>query len=209
MRLVLIRHGETYANTLYGTQKQQLIGALDNELTKLNETGIKQAEEAKTLVEKYLPIDTIYVSDLTRTKQTASIIFPNREYILEPRLRERSLGSLEGVLLAEILQDERVMDLVDLDRDGVERAMLVKPSDGECYQDVFDRLREFLSTLDFESDSTVALVSHFHTLRCLLYILLDLEVDESLFALNIRNSYPYVLEYKNGRFQCISDDPRV
>ena len=41
------------------------------------------------------------------------------------------------------------------------------------------------------------------------YILLDLEVDESLFALNIRNSYPYVLEYKNGRFQCISDDPRV
>lgn len=206
MRLVLIRHGETYANTLYGTDQQQLIGALDNELTMLNETGMKQAEFAKELVAKYQPIDKIYVSDLTRTKQTASILFPDREYILEPRLRERTLGSMEGVLLKEVLQDERVLQLVDLSRDGLEKSMFVKPVDGECYQDVFDRLRDFLSSLDLMSNVTVAFVSHFHTLRCLLYVLLNKEVDEALFDLNIRNSYPYVLEYKNGIFQLMNDD---
>ena len=41
MRFILVRHGETYSNTLFGTPQQMLIGALDNELTQLNELGKK------------------------------------------------------------------------------------------------------------------------------------------------------------------------
>ena len=40
MRFILIRHGETYANALYNTNKRILIGALDQPVSQLNDVGI-------------------------------------------------------------------------------------------------------------------------------------------------------------------------
>jgi broad specificity phosphatase PhoE len=89
MRLLLLRHGQTYANTS---------GALDTAVPGLHltELGVRQAEAAARALAAD-GIDGIYVSNLTRTHQTAA---PLAELLgISPRvlegLREISAGDFE------------------------------------------------------------------------------------------------------------------
>lgn len=88
MKFYIIRHGKTELNGSGRTT-----GQLDIPLT---EIGIQQIENAR----KELPKDivAIYSSDLVRTKQTTDILNRNLQLpvFYDPRLRERSFGSLEG-----------------------------------------------------------------------------------------------------------------
>ena len=212
MRFILVRHGETYSNTLFGTPKQMLIGALDNELTKLNEVGMKQAEQASHIVKEYIEekIDEIYVSDLTRTIQTADIVFEGSTYIKDARLRERSLGVLEGMLLSEVVENEELnATLPDSRYDDLEACMYKKHESGESYEDVVKRLEDFLSMFDYKEDKTVACVSHFHTIRILIYLLVKKPFDMKLFDMMLKNSEPYVFDYKDGRFELVSNNLEI
>ena len=65
---------------------------------------------------------------------------------------------------------------------------------------VMDRCREVLSQFDFNEDKTVALVAHFHTIRCMRYVLLNKEPDKEIFNLMIHNAKPALFEYQNGSF---------
>jgi broad specificity phosphatase PhoE len=90
MEITLVRHGESEGNI------QKRYGGHYN--FPLTEEGKKQAEAiARRLSkEKY---DHIYVSDLTRTRETASRIIvyhPNTPVTYDPRLREKHLGMYEG-----------------------------------------------------------------------------------------------------------------
>lgn len=88
--LFAVRHGETEWN-LVGKQQ----GHLDSALT---ETGIKQAHSlASGLSGK--DIHVLYSSDLGRAVQTAEIIAAGLglEVNIEARLRERHLGSMQGL----------------------------------------------------------------------------------------------------------------
>ena len=88
--LFAVRHGETQWNVI---GKQQ--GHLNSPLT---DTGIKQAQGlAEGLSEKN--IDVIYSSDLGRALQTTEIIATTLrlEIHQDPRLRERHLGSMQGL----------------------------------------------------------------------------------------------------------------
>ena len=67
----------------------------------INETGIKQAEEARKKVEK-LDIDLIICSPLLRTKHTCNIINANNiPIIYDKRLEERDCGKLTNEKLGE------------------------------------------------------------------------------------------------------------
>lgn len=93
MKLYAIRHGETMANS-----KGIYNGTLNEDI---NETGLKQAEETRKLMrdKKY---DIIYCSPMIRAKHTCQII--NEKHIpviYDERLRERTLGKLDGKNLAE------------------------------------------------------------------------------------------------------------
>jgi probable phosphoglycerate mutase len=93
-RLIAVRHGETSWNAL---GKQQ--GQLD---TDLSELGIAQAEAvAEALAEQ--SIDLLYSSDLGRAMQTAEIIARRLalEILTDSRLRERHLGIIQGLTMAE------------------------------------------------------------------------------------------------------------
>jgi probable phosphoglycerate mutase len=90
----LVRHGETEWN-LIGRQQGQLDSAL-------SELGTKQAcALAEGLCGK--GIEVIYSSDLGRALQTAEIIAGRLglEVNIDKRLRERHLGSLQGVTREE------------------------------------------------------------------------------------------------------------
>lgn len=205
MRIILIRHGETYSNTLFNTDKQFLIGALDNELTQLNEKGKLQAKKAKEKLEclgLLNSVDKIYSSDITRAIDTAKIIFDNQEIVQDCRLRERSHGFLEGVLMREINENPLYSQMmVSFEKDPVETCLNKKVTDGESYNDVIVRCKDFLSELDFEEKSTIAIVSHFHTLRVLVYLLQGKEFDFDFSQLMIENSNPMIAEYKKGQFE--------
>ncbi|MGN0867068.1 MAG: histidine phosphatase family protein [Oligosphaeraceae bacterium] len=99
IRILLIRHGETREN-LKGVLQGQQEG-------ELNRTGLRQATAlAEALYRAHL--DACYVSDLARAVDTAAIILAagHRELqpVLEPGLREWSLGELEGRPHQEIRQ---------------------------------------------------------------------------------------------------------
>lgn len=96
-KIILVRHGQTDFNIDHIMQ-----GHLD---TFLNSAGLKQTQKtAKLLMEE--KIDFIYSSDLKRTHQTALIISKelNIPIILNPLLRERNFGELEGYKTPEAVK---------------------------------------------------------------------------------------------------------
>jgi broad specificity phosphatase PhoE len=88
--LLLARHGETDWN-----RELRIQGSSDIEL---NELGRKQARFlAQELTD--VDLDAIYASDLSRASATAAAVAATHglEVKVDPRLRERSFGSWEGL----------------------------------------------------------------------------------------------------------------
>jgi len=98
-RFCLVRHGETDWNT-----ERRLQGQLD---IPLNTTGLKQAEQlSQALACSGKSFDALYVSDLTRTRQTALAIAKHNpiKVIATPALRERNFGCFQGFTYPEAEQ---------------------------------------------------------------------------------------------------------
>lgn len=200
MKVILIRHGETYANELYHTENRMLIGALENEWTQLNEAGKKQALEAKEIMDN-IHVDEIYSSDLNRAIETAQIIFGNQDIQVTPLLRERSLGWEEGLNTIQRFLDEDVWKYhMNPEIDTIEECLNKKTTDGESYQMVIDRCIQFLNQFDYKEDKTIVIVGHFHLIRCMHYLLLNKEIDKDLFTMMIDNASPMIYEYINHKF---------
>jgi len=86
MKLILIRHGETD----YTVEKRYCGGAID---APLNSKGIKQAQRLRRLLSKH-KVDVIYASPMTRTRQTADIVFGP---IRSPRTKVRGIPAKAGI----------------------------------------------------------------------------------------------------------------
>ncbi|MBR1780904.1 MAG: histidine phosphatase family protein [Oscillospiraceae bacterium] len=85
--IYLIRHGKTElnrANVLQGRSNYPL-----------NEEGIQQAEQAAELLRE-IPFDYVFSSPLIRAIQTAEIVAPGREIVIDERLIEMDYGPYEG-----------------------------------------------------------------------------------------------------------------
>jgi broad specificity phosphatase PhoE len=93
--LLLARHGETDWN-----RQLRIQGSSDIEL---NDLGRRQAQSlAQELTD--VELDAIYSSDLARARQTAEAVAATHalEVTFDPRLRERSFGSWEGLTREDI-----------------------------------------------------------------------------------------------------------
>ena len=200
MRIYLIRHGETHANVLFNTPDRMMIGALESPLTQLNETGRQQALQTRQYFEG-VHVDQVISSDLGRTRETSSILFPDHDVQYTSLLRERSLGSDEGKRTELLfLHPEMQQYHVFPETDSLEVCLSKRVPDGENYLMVMDRCRKVLSQFDFSEEKTVALVAHFHTIRCMRYVLLNKKPDKELFNLMIPNAKPALFEYQKGSF---------
>ena len=148
-KIFVVRHGQDTDN------ETGLLNGHRN--TNLTELGKKQATEAgeKLRAEK---IDLIYVSPLTRTKQTAEIIaqqlgLPEAEVM--PDLIERDFGFFEGKLAADIpklTEDMVVSDGINyfLSGDGV-----------ETFAKAYQRAQKVLEDVKTKHpDQNVLLVTH-------------------------------------------------
>ena len=93
--IYIVRHGQTNDNVIgrYG-------GRIN---TKLNEKGIKQANELHSKL-KDISFDLVFSSPLQRAYKTAKIICKNK-IIKDNRIIERDNGELEGKLKTEIKEN--------------------------------------------------------------------------------------------------------
>ncbi|HHX13933.1 MAG TPA: NTP transferase domain-containing protein [Clostridiales bacterium] len=99
-RFLIVRHGQIQQHA-----EPIMLGQLD---VAMSETGRQEAETAAAWIERRQAgrsIRAIYASDLKRTRETAEIIqkliAPQAEIILDPGLRERNLGKLDGMFVRE------------------------------------------------------------------------------------------------------------
>jgi 2,3-bisphosphoglycerate-dependent phosphoglycerate mutase len=167
--LHLVRHGESTWNTLGLAQGH-------NDLAQLTDRGLRQAAEAAEGFRGH-PVRALYASDLRRALQTAAAFAAvlGLPVFADARLRERSLGVLEGTASAAI--DPAVTGLAD----GRVADPDTRPPGGESVRDLYQRASAFcdeLTTGDGEDGGDVVVVAHGGTLRVLNAYTSGVKVEE-------------------------------
>jgi broad specificity phosphatase PhoE len=163
-RVILIRHGETFANAQFRLQ-----GASDGPLTLLGEQQIELLGQHF----RSFQIDYVVSSDLHRAVLTAKAIAKHHDIIVEqnPLVREWDCGVWDG-RTAEVYLDM----LSKLDHPISE----FHPEGGETLGDVRKRAEEFLvQILTDHIGETVVVCSHGDFMRMLVGSMLNLTIDQA------------------------------
>ncbi len=147
-RLHFIRHGLTQAN------KQGLyVGRSDYELC---QEGILELVELKTRYE-YPPVEAVYTSPLTRCVQTAGILYPDTQLVLEDGLIELDFGEFEGKTYDHLKDDPDF-------RNWMEDSGRYAPRGGEDWQSFTTRITQAVDgifrDMQREQVEEVAVVTH-------------------------------------------------
>ena len=155
-RLVLVRHGQSTWNLERRVQGQTMA-------VPLTDLGREQARHAADEVARLVAAGTVVLSsDQLRAWQTAEIVAARigSPVTAEPRLREQSMGRLEGLSESELVVEQTPVgvDIADVRWGG-----------GESLADVAVRLRSLLASLS--GYDTVVLVGHELSLRVVLALL--------------------------------------
>ena len=148
--IYIIRHGLTDWNI-----EKKLQGRTD---ISLNETGRKMAEEAGKLY-KDVPFDICYSSPLLRARETAEILFSDRDVpiVYDDRLREMSFVIYEGIKVSFKDTNSPLYSLFK-DPESYKGA-----AEGESFDDLFDRTGSFIKEIiepAIEADKNVIIVGH-------------------------------------------------
>lgn len=153
MNLYVIRHGETKSNV------QGIYNGNLNE--DINETGIAQAKQTKELM-KDKDYDLIYCSPMLRAKHTCEIInYKNKPVIYDDRLRERTLGKLDGRNLKENGFSKK--DFFDYTYKSNDEKF-------EDLQTLFNRVHEFLNEIiEKNKEKNILIVAHGGILRAIYF----------------------------------------
>jgi 2,3-bisphosphoglycerate-dependent phosphoglycerate mutase len=168
--LWLVRHGESTWNVAGLAQGQ-------NDLAKLTDRGLSQASDAARQF-RDRPVRAIYASDLRRALQTAAAfgVALGLPVFADARLRERSLGALEGLPSATISVSVTGLDggrVADPD---------ARPGGGESVRDLYRRAAEFIDelavTVDDDAAGDVLVVAHGGTVRVLEAYLSGIPADQ-------------------------------
>lgn len=152
MKIYTIRHGYTNMN-----KKHLYNGQIDEDI---NEEGIKGAEEAREQL-KDMKFDAIYCSPMMRAKHTCEIInINNVPVIFDNRLKERTLGKLDGKSLKEEgLTEKEFYDYFY--KTNVENF--------EELPTLFERVHSLIDEIKQEKYDKVLIVAHGGILRAIHY----------------------------------------
>jgi broad specificity phosphatase PhoE len=167
VKLILVRHGETYWN------KERRIQGGDSDI-ELNDTGSEQARKLAVFLENE-PITTILSSPLQRTMATAKTIAGQHQLPVETDqgLRELKVGELEGMPVSN-LTTTFTQFLMQWWQD---RGAMKLPS-GESLIELQQRAWKVIEgLLEDHEDGTVVVVSHYFVILVIIFKALDLPLD--------------------------------
>jgi len=150
--IYLVRHGESEWNVVRRTQGQ-------SPHPRLTDTGRAQARTAaRAMLADIGPaaVEEIVSSDLVRATQTAELIAKmlGAPVRVDPRLREQSLGTLEGLSYDESYAAASALDWSDPE---------MRPGGGESVREVAARMSAALGVLP--PDVITVVVSHGDAIR--------------------------------------------
>ena len=169
MNLYIVRHGETNGNL-----ERIMDGIRDIDI---NETGIKQAEEASVKL-KGIEFDLIICSPLIRAKHTMEIINVNHyPVIYDKRIMERDCGEFTGKSFDSL---DRKLYWNYYDNTQYEKAESVKS--------VFKRVYEFLDEIrEKYKDQNILIVTHSGITRAIECYFNGIPSDGNLYAIGAKN----------------------
>ena len=168
--LWLVRHGESTWNVAGLAQGH-------NDQAELTDRGLTQASDAAWQF-RDRPVRAIYASDLRRALQTAAAFAAvlGLPVFADARLRERSLGALEGLPSAMIGASVTGLDggrVADAD---------ARPVGGESVRNLYRRaaqlIDELAATVDDDDTGDVVVVAHGGTVRVLEAYLQGIPADQ-------------------------------
>lgn len=189
MKLVIVRHGESEFNKLIDIEGVQMFcGAKDIGLTENGKMQAKSLNGNKSLEN----VEKVFASDLSRAIDTAKLAMPDRDIIVDSRIRERSLGYFEGKYVEDMAKEYPEL-FKEEDNMKFRRDFVVKAPNGENYTDICNRLKSFFDSINLNQNASYALFSHMHCIRCMLYLLLGLK-KEDVTKIAIPNCEPIILE---------------
>ena len=165
-RIVLWRHGQTNWNI-----ENRFQGHSD---IPLNEVGIAQAERAAPLLLNLQP-DKIVSSDLIRAQQTASALakLAKLEIQIDAGLRETNGGKWEGKTGAENRAEDYERFVTWLDGDDAPAG-----ETGERRSEIAQRGVSAITRALSPDVSTLIVVTHGGTARCILGKMLDMPINQ-------------------------------
>jgi alpha-ribazole phosphatase len=164
MNIYLVRHGETEEN-----RNKYYYGNLD---VSLNECGRNQAMKAGEKL-KHITFDKVYISERTRTMETARLALGNDITIVsDGRINEMGFGIFEGKSYKEIktLYPNEC-------RQWEENWKDFAPSGGESYRCFYERVENFMDELVNDSPENVLVVTHGGVIKSIYCYVLDGNID--------------------------------
>lgn len=155
-RYFILRHGQT----IYQAEERGIVYPWpEPSPILLTEKGVEDVKKSAKELKKE-KIGLIYSSDASRTRQTAEIVGQELgiEVILEPRLRDIDSGFFNGRPQEELFQFFS----------NPEEEFYKRPPQGENWNDVKERMMDFLKEIDKKYKSKrILIVSHKGPLRLL------------------------------------------
>lgn len=171
-KIILIRHGETYGNTL-----KRYIGTTDEELLETTIAALKEKE--------YPYADIVYSSPMRRCKQTAKILYENKPSIIVEDFKECNFGEFENKNYKELSSN------LDYQKWMVDQVIKEFPN-GEKLEDYNNRTIKALEELleiHKNKNITIAIIAHGGTI---MNIMKYLSLEESnLYDWQVENGCGY------------------
>jgi len=191
IEIFLARHGQTQWNKEFRFQ-----GWKDKPLTK---KGVLQAKKTAKFLENR-KIDCIFCSDLPRAKETAAFIIQKHpessvEFVTE--LRELSFGLLEGKTWEEAA--EVVPDLFGTE---AKNGFFIPHPRGESFEQLRERVGEFLKKILKLHDKTILLVSHDGVARSILQNLFELDFEQREMVCQPHEIVYSIKIFEDGKKSC-------
>jgi len=167
LKLILVRHGETYWN------KERRVQGGDSDI-ELNDTGLEQARKLAAFLENE-PVTAILSSPMQRTIATAKIIASQHQLPvdIDQGLRELKVGELEGMPVSNLTTTFSQF----LMQWWQDRGAMKLPN-GESLIELQQRAWKVIEgLLEKHKDGTVVVVSHYFVTLAIIFKALDLPLD--------------------------------
>lgn len=158
----------------------------------LNDTGQQQM---RSLAQRLsgLSFDHVFASSMLRARQSAALVFPDREIPVFDALREIDFGKWEGLFY------EQIIDRYNEDYQAwIEDPFAHAPTKGETMVDLRKRIVPCVARLLADHQGRIAIVSHAGTVRTIVQYLLG-EASPHFWHIPIDNSHYWRFELENGQ----------
>jgi len=186
MKLFMVRHGQTTGNVA-----GLIYGQVDYPLT---QKGREQAAAIRPVLSKF-QFDRVYSSDLSRAIETQQIAVPGVDGIRTPLLREFDVGKLTNMPYAEA-ESKYAEELFDARTNGYDWF------GGESYEQILNRLRNFLDILEADPCDNVVAFTHNGMLGFMLQLVLGVQFSRT--AVLSANCAVQVFEFDGNNWKLLA-----